>query len=137
MTANATAGNGGEAQDNPAGLDAFYEAFAELYASSDFRSAAELVRATKISQATISGFITRNGSEPKAANVFRLEQAFGVQPGELSRHLGYLPVERWQVNSVEAAIKADRWLWSEARRVLLDTYWAYVELGRLTGRTVE
>ena len=45
-----------------------------------------------ITQSSVSGWI--NGKyEPSAATVFLIEQSLGIDPGYLSRPLGYLPVE--------------------------------------------
>lgn len=37
---------------------------------------------------------TTGRAEPSPTSVFRLEQILGLLPGELSQHLGYVPVER-------------------------------------------
>lgn len=43
-------------------------------------------------QSSVSGWI--NGKyEPAAATIFRIEQALALEPGHLSRPLGYLPVD--------------------------------------------
>jgi transcriptional regulator with XRE-family HTH domain len=57
--------------------------------------------------------------EPKPLTVFAVEALLGVAPGELSRHLGFVPVD---VVSVSTAIDADRGLSNEAKRLLLATY---------------
>lgn len=53
-------------------------------------------------------------------DVFAFEAILGVQPGELSRHLGYLPVGA--TPSVVAAIEADQGLTPEGRRHLIALY---------------
>lgn len=57
--------------------------------------------------------------EPKPLTVFVIEQLLGVPPGELSRHLGFVPVG---VTSVAAALDADGALSAEGKRLLLAAY---------------
>lgn len=54
------------------------------------------------------------------AKVFALEDVLDCHPGELSTHLGYLPLSA--AGTVEAAIIANRDLDPESRRVLLKLY---------------
>ena len=54
------------------------------------------------------------------AQVFALEVVLDCHPGELSTHLGYLPLSA--AGTVEAAIIADRDLSPDFRRVVLDFY---------------
>lgn len=62
----------------------------------------------------------RGDAEPSPLTVFAVEAFLDLQPGELSRHLGYLPVGA--TASVVAAIEADPRLTVEARRVLVAAY---------------
>lgn len=64
--------------------------------------------------------ITRGERIPKPQGVFALEEALKLRPGELSRHLGFVPVDA--AGSVVEAIEADPDLSSEARRHLLALY---------------
>src|SRR5688500_13111052 len=45
-----------------------------------------------VSESAVSQWITGT-NEPTRRKVFAIEKALGVQPGTLSRHLGYLPVD--------------------------------------------
>lgn len=64
----------------------------------------DLARMLGTTQSSVSGWI--NGKyEPVAATVFGVEQCLGMDPGSLSRPLGYLPVEPVsRTVSVESAI---------------------------------
>lgn len=62
----------------------------------------------------------RGDSEPPPLTVFAAERFLDVAPGELSRHLGYVPVGT--PPSVAAAVEADPRLSAEIKRVLLATY---------------
>lgn len=58
--------------------------------------------------------------EPKPLTTFVVEEILAVAPGELSRHLGYIPAGA--TVSVAAALEADTALTPEARRLILATY---------------
>lgn len=58
-------------------------------------------------------------SEPAPHIVFAVEQLLAVAPGDLSRHLGYVPVG---TTSVTAAIDADERLTPKDRRLLVRLY---------------
>jgi len=62
---------------------------------------------------------TRGLNEPSRPQVALLEQELGCQPGELSAHLGYLPVSAIEDVSVETAISLDKELNSSARELLI------------------
>lgn len=64
--------------------------------------------------------LTRGLRVPNPWALFALELHLGVAPGELSRHLGYLPVAA--PPSVVAAIEADKSLTPSARAMLVATY---------------
>ncbi len=53
---------------------------------------------------------------------FRIEQILGVQPGSLSRHLGYLPLDAVASRTVPAAARADRRLDDDAVDVVITVY---------------
>jgi transcriptional regulator with XRE-family HTH domain len=73
-------------------------------------------------QSSVSGWI--NGKyEPAAATVFTVERSLGMEPGSLSRPLGYLPVEPVsRVVSVEGAIAQAANLDDEEKAVLSAMY---------------
>jgi transcriptional regulator with XRE-family HTH domain len=64
----------------------------------------DLARALGTTQSSVSGWI--NGKyEPAATTVFTIERRLGLEPGYLSRPLGYLPLEAASGSiGVEAAI---------------------------------
>lgn len=62
----------------------------------------------------------RGEVEPPPLTVFAVEQYLDVAPGDLSRHLGYLPAGA--PPSVTEAIDADPRLTPEARTMLKATY---------------
>lgn len=61
--------------------------------------------------------------------VFALETAIGLRPGELSRFLGYMPVDTESVPdcTVTDALAADPALTTRARQLLRDTYREFLE----------
>jgi transcriptional regulator with XRE-family HTH domain len=61
-----------------------------------------------------------NGAHaPDPATVFAVEETLGLPPGELSRHLGYVPVD---APAVTAAIEADPGLSPNQRAMLTAAY---------------
>jgi transcriptional regulator with XRE-family HTH domain len=75
-----------------------------------------------ITQSSVSGWI--NGRyEPAAATVFSIEHRLGMEPGSLSRPLGYLPVEPVsRTIGVEGAIAASAQLDDEEKAALSAMY---------------
>jgi len=73
-------------------------------------------------QSSVSGWI--NGRyEPAAATVFTIENCLGLEPGSLSRPLGYLPVEPvTRAVSVEGAIAQSAQLDDEEKAALVAMY---------------
>jgi transcriptional regulator with XRE-family HTH domain len=73
-------------------------------------------------QSSVSGWI--NGKyEPAADTVFAIERALGVDPGHLSRPLGYLPVEPAAPTvSVESAVAQCGLLDDEEKAALVAMY---------------
>ena len=61
---------------------------------------------------------TKGVSEPLRPKVTEIERLLELEPGTLSRHLGWLPVNAPAVPDVEAAILADS-RFSEDQKVLL------------------
>ncbi len=82
----------------------------------------DLARILGTTQSSVSGWI--NGKyEPAAETVFAIERALGLEPGHLSRPLGYLPAERGNGPvSVEGAIAENTFLDEEQKAVLVAMY---------------
>ena len=82
----------------------------------------DLARLLGTTQSSVSGWI--NGKyEPAAGTVFTVEQALGIEPGSLSRPLGYLPVEpAARPVSVESAITQSPYLDDDAKAALSTLY---------------
>lgn len=57
--------------------------------------------------------------EPSRPKVLEIERILELEPGELSRHLGWVPVGAEAVPTVEAAILADPDLTSSQKNILL------------------
>ncbi|MDQ4090669.1 MAG: helix-turn-helix transcriptional regulator [Actinomycetota bacterium] len=92
----------------------------------------DLARLLGTTQSSISGWI--NGKyEPAAATVFTVERSLGMDPGTLSRPLGYLPVEPASRSvSVERAIAQSTLLDGEQKAALCGMYRVLVKLGAAT-----
>jgi hypothetical protein len=58
-------------------------------------------------------------NEPPRPTVTAIEKFLDLEPGDLSRHLGWLPVGSSEIPTLEAAVLADSELTGEQRRVLL------------------
>jgi len=58
-------------------------------------------------------------SEPSRPTVIAVEQFLDLEPGTLSRHLGWLPVGAPAIADPEAAVIADKRFTGEQKRVLL------------------
>ena len=82
----------------------------------------DLARKLGTTQSSVSGWI--NGKyEPAAATVFGIEQSLAMDPGTLSRPLGYLPVEPASRSvSVEGAIAQNTQLDEEQKTALCAMY---------------
>ena len=82
----------------------------------------DLAAALGTTQSSVSGWI--NGRyEPAAAIVFAIERALDLEPGHLSRPLGYLPVDHGtRPVSVEVAIVEDDLLDDDQKAVLKSMY---------------
>jgi transcriptional regulator with XRE-family HTH domain len=82
----------------------------------------ELAQSLGTTQSSVSGWI--NGKyEPAAATVFTIERSLGLDPGLLSRPLGYLPVEpAARAVSVEAAIAQCTTLDDDAKAAMAALY---------------
>lgn len=91
----------------------------------------DLARLLGTTQSSVSGWI--NGKyEPAAATVFTIERSLGVDPGSLSRPLGYLPVEpAARTVSVEAAITQSPHLEADAKAALAALYRVLAKRGAL------
>ena len=82
----------------------------------------DLARKLGTTQSSVSGWI--NGKyEPAAATVFSIERSLTMEPGTLSRPLGYLPVEPASRSvSVEGAIAQNTLLDEEQKTALSAMY---------------
>ena len=82
----------------------------------------DLARSLGTTQSSVSGWI--NGKyEPAAGTVFTIERSLGMEPGALSRPLGYLPVEpSARPVSVEAAIAQSQNLDDDDKAALAAVY---------------
>jgi transcriptional regulator with XRE-family HTH domain len=82
----------------------------------------DLARSLGTTQSSVSGWI--NGKyEPGAATVFTIERSLALDPGSLSRPLGYLPVEpAAHAVSVEAAVAQSTNLDDDAKAALATLY---------------
>jgi transcriptional regulator with XRE-family HTH domain len=90
------------------------------------RSQAWLAKAVGRDQGAVSKWI--NGrNEPDVDTVFAIERVLAVPPGELSRHLGYVPVETSEIVSVVAAVESDSRLDARMRRALISAYRSFTE----------
>ena len=78
-------------------------------------------------QSSVSGWI--NGKyEPAATTVFRIEQVLALEPGHLSRPLGYLPVDAVSMPAgLAVAILQSADLDDDAKEVLLALYHVLAE----------
>lgn len=82
----------------------------------------DLARALGTTQSSVSGWI-HGKYEPAAATVFGVELVLALEPGFLSRPLGYLPVEpAARAVSVEAAIAQSSSLDNDAKAALAALY---------------
>jgi transcriptional regulator with XRE-family HTH domain len=82
----------------------------------------DLAQSLGTTQSSVSGWI--NGKyEPGAATVFHIERTLDLDPGSLSRPLGYLPVEPLaRAISVEGAIAQSTLLDDDAKAALSALY---------------
>lgn len=89
----------------------------------------DLAAALGITQSSVSGWI--NGKyEPAAATVFSVERFLDLDPGSLSRPLGYLPVEPASASvSVEGAIAQSPLLDEDQKAALSSMYRVLVRQG--------
>ncbi|HEX2047178.1 MAG TPA: helix-turn-helix transcriptional regulator [Acidimicrobiales bacterium] len=86
-----------------------------------------LAGALGTTQSSVSGWI--NGKyEPAADTVFRIERSLALEPGHLSRPLGYLPVEALsRPLTVEGAIIQSPLLAEDEKAALVAVYNAFVK----------
>lgn len=91
--------------------------------------AREMGRDEPYSQATVSDWISgRRGMAPE--QVFAIERVLELEPGALSRLLGYLPADAVATVTVEDAIRADPTLSSQHRDAVLALYRALSDPGK-------
>jgi len=82
------------------------------------------------SQSVISQWISST-HEPSPTRVFAIEQQLDLQPGQLARLLGYLPVDAVPALDVPSAVAADPNLSDQQKEAVLAVYQA---LARPAGR---
>ena len=87
-------------------------------------------------QATISSWINGKSAPRQVELGFAVEKAIGVSPGQLTRHLGYLPPEAYDSPaSVEATILGDDDLSPAEKDMLIESYRAALRRkGKRLGR---
>ncbi len=89
--------------------------------------AAVLKRDEPFRQTTVSSWM-RGDTDPTPEIVFAMERVLGLRPGDLSRHLGYMPVSVHPAPvGVEQAIAADPKLSARFKRALIATYREFVD----------
>lgn len=72
-----------------------------------------------VSGAAVGNWIAGK-NQPEPARVFELERVFECGPGDLSRLLGYLPLDYDRLPETERAISSDARLNEEGRRLVLE-----------------
>lgn len=82
-----------------------------------------------VSQSIINNWL-QGDRLPSPWRVFDMERALDLQPGSLSRVLGYLPASARSVVTVEDAIRADATLTARHRDALLAMYRALSDPGK-------
>lgn len=102
---------------------AFGVALEVAMAAAEIRSTAELHRRGNEAgiDKTAGSFVTwtRGGSEPGRPEVIILEEICGVEPGTLSRHLGWIPLGVSTDVTIEQAILAEPRISDPNKAVLL------------------
>jgi len=102
---------------------AFGVALEVAMAAAEIRSTAELHRRGNEAgiDKTAGSFVTwtRGGSEPGRPEVLILEEICGVEPGHLSRHLGWIPLGVSVDVSIEQAVLAEPRISDPNKAVLL------------------
>lgn len=101
---------------DPEARDAFGRALSEALRAADI-SIASVARHVELTDDAVRRWL--KGSAPEPPMVFAVERFLDVAPGDLSRHLGYIPVG---VTSVTAAIDADEALNDQGKAILRDAY---------------
>lgn len=102
---------------------AFSVALKAAMAAAGVESAAQLHRRALVAgidkTASAVGHWTTGHSEPSRPEVLILEQICEVEPGHLSRHLGWIPVGIDEGTTIEQLILADRDLTDANKTTLL------------------
>ena len=111
-----------ESNATDAQLEAFGRALAASLAARGLTSGALLYLSAGKTIEGQRGSVTnwlKGKSEPSRPKVLAMEQFLGLEPGTLSRHLGWLPVEADGLPTPEAAILADAGLLAAQKQILL------------------
>jgi len=105
---------------------AFANALRDRLADSGMTQAELGSRLKGMSQTTVSHWVAGN-RVPSPMQVFEIERALRLEPGDLSRHLGFLPNSAVPTMTVEEAVSSDPKLNSQQRRGLVAVYRAWSE----------
>lgn len=101
----------------------FGHALSEAMRIQGFTQAGLGARLGEMGQSSISAWTTGGALPPDVETVFALERALKLSPGQLSKHLGFLPTSKARsVLTVADAVLADDHLDDDGQRVLLATY---------------
>jgi transcriptional regulator with XRE-family HTH domain len=100
---------------------AFGEALRQALADREMSQLELAERLGLSSQSVISQWISET-HRPDPARVFEIERQLEVEPGRLSRLLGYLPTDAMPVLDVETAVAADPHLNAQQREAVLAVY---------------
>ena len=84
------------------------------------RTQEELAEALQVTQSAVSAWLLGKRVPAVATKVFAIEEVLGLDPGELSVTLGYVPPTAQSIVSVEAAIRQDPDFGDEARHLLIE-----------------
>lgn len=99
-------------------LMAFSAALSDAMAAGGMTQEALAKRLGDVKQNSVSSWLGGR-YEPKRETVWRVEDVLGLEPGALSKHLGYIPVGAAPSVSVEEAIAASSDLDEQAKQMLL------------------
>lgn len=102
---------------------AFGNALAEAMRVRRITQAELGARLNNMRQPSISAWKSGEALPPDVETVFRIEAALTLQPGHLSRYLGFMPVDGMvRASTVRDAVMVDELLSESGRRILLSVY---------------
>ena len=114
---------GGRSRRSAKASTSFGEALRQALADRQMSQLELAERLGLSSQSVISQWISET-HRPDPARVFAIERQLDVEPGRLSRLLGYLPTHAMPVLDVETAVAADPHLNAQQREAVLAVYHA-------------